>query len=472
VGPADVSNVAMLSAQKAEEGLLLVTGSSDINSSVVNDTIVQTNCFLHVRGNLLGNLTIEPGAKVIVEGSVAGKIINRGGRLAVKHKAACVMTDGPAEAEACGVLMINLTAIASNWGNLAKRTEAECAAVVKGNAYGCGIGPITGALAKTGCKTFFVSNIPEAKLVRAAAPDSTIYVLNGLYCATEPAFAEVDAQPVINSSIELAAWDVFVKSHQWTGGCALNVDTGASRLGLSMEEAAALAPRSHSQGHGITLLMSRLDQADKPAHSQSDRQISLLYDLRRLFGGIPASLANSSGIFLGPKAHFDLVRPGAALYGINPTPDAANPMLPVVELRARIVQVLSLAPGETIVDNLGWTAKRRTRLALVSTGYADGYPRSESTFNNKLQAIVGGRRCPVAGRPSMDLLPIDITDLSDPTAARLGQMVTLIGPEIGIDSQQQLNRTGAKCSAISASASTASTMPSDTNFHASKRVGE
>jgi len=423
----------MFSEQKAEEGLLLVTGSSDIKSSVVNDTIVQKNCLLHVRGNLLGNLTIEPGAKVIVEGSVAGKITNRGGRLVVNHKAACVITDGPAEAEACGVLMINLTAIASNWGNLAKRTEAECAAVVKGNAYGCGIGPITGALAKAGCKTFFVSNIPEAKHVRAVAPNSTIYVLNGLYCGTEPAFAEVNARPVINNSMEMAEWDVFVRSHQWTGGCALNVDTGASRLGLSIEEGAALAPRSHSPDHGITLLMSRLDKTDKRAQSQNDRQISLVHDLRRLFGGIPASLANSSGIFLGPKAHFDLVRAGAALYGINPTPDAVNPMLPVVELRARIVQLLSLAPGETIADNVGWTAKRRTRLALVSTGYVDGYPRSESTFNNKLQAIVGGRRCPVAGGPSMDLLPIDITDLPDPTAARLGQMVTLIGPEVDID---------------------------------------
>ena len=423
----------MFSEQKAEEGLLLVTGSSDINSSVVNDTIVQKNCLLHVRGNLLGNLTIEPGAKVIVEGSVAGKITNRGGRLVVNHKAACVMTDGPAEAEACGVLMINLTAIASNWGNLAKRTEAECAAVVKGNAYGCGIGPITGALAKAGCKTFFVSNIPDAKHVRAVAPNSTIYVLNGLCCGTEPAFAGVNARPVINNSMEMAEWDVFVRSHQWTGGCALNVDTGASRLGLSIEEGAALAPRSHSLDHGITLLMSRLDKADKRAQSQNDRQISLVHDLRRVFGGIPASLANSSGIFFGPKAHFDLVRAGAALYGINPTPDAVNPMLPVVELRARIVQLLSLAPGETIADNVGWTAKRRTRLALVSTGYVDGYPRSESTFNNKPQAIVGGRRCPVAGRPSMDLLPIDITDLPDPTAARLGQMVTLIGPEIDID---------------------------------------
>jgi alanine racemase len=154
---------------------------------------------------------------------------------------------------------------------------------------------------------------------------------------------------------------------------------------------------------------------------------------KRLFAGIPASLADSSGIFFGPKAHFDLVRAGAALYGINPTPDTANPMLPVVELRARIVQVLSLARGETITDNLGWAAKRRTRLGLVSIGYADGYPRSESAFANKMQAIVGGRRCPVVGGPSMDLLPIDITDLSDPTTARVGQMATLIGPEIGID---------------------------------------
>ena len=424
----------MLSTQKAGEGPLLVAGSSDIHSSVVNDTIVRENCFLHVRGNLLGNLTIEPGAKVIVEGSVAGKIINGGGRLVVNHKAACVTTDGPAEAEACGVLMIDLMGISSNWNKLAKRAEAECAAVVKGNAYGCGIEPIVSALAKTGCKTFFVSNIPEAKRVRAVAPEfDHSDVLHGLYYGTEPAFAEVNARPVINSPIEMAEWDAFVRSHQWTGGCALNVDTGASRLGLSMEEAAALAPRSHSLGHGITLLMSRLDKADKPAHSRIDRQIGLVHDLRRLFGGIPASLADLSGIFFGPKAHFDLVRAGAALYGVNPTPGAANPMLPVIELRARIVQVLSLMPGGTIAGNLGWSAKRRTRLALVSTGYADGYPRSEIAFNNKPQGIVGGHRCPVAGRPSMDLLPIDVTDLPDPTAARLGQMVTLIGPEIGID---------------------------------------
>jgi alanine racemase len=434
-GPVPVSNAATLSAQNAVEGLLLVSSALDVNGSVLNDAIVQKNCSLHIRGDLLGSLTIEPGAKVVVEGSVDGKIINKGGRLVVNNRglAACAMLDGPPEAEACGVLKINLTAIASNWDKLAKLTTAECAAVVKANAYGCGIDPIAGALARVGCKTFFVSNLPEAKRVRAATPNSTIYVLNGLYSGTAPFFAEVNARPVINSLIEMAEWDAFVTSRQWAGGCALNVDTGDSRLGLSIEEAAAMAPRVHSLGHGISLLMTHLDNAQKPANPLNDRQISLFRELRRLYSGIPASLANSAGIFLGPKTHFDLVRAGAALYGVNPTPGASNPMLPVMELRARIVQVRSLAPGETITGSVGFTAKRRTRLALVSVGYADGYPRSGSAPDNKLQAIVGGHRCPVAGRPSMDLLPIDVTDLPEPTAARFGEMVTLIGQEISID---------------------------------------
>jgi len=260
-------------------------------------------------------------------------------------------------------------------------------------------------------------------------PDAfAIYVLRGLYSGPRQAFAEVDARPVIYSSIEMAEWDQFARSHRWTGGCALHVDTGESRLGLSMEEAAAFAPSSRD--HGITLLMSRLDNHENPARSSSDHQISLFRELRRLYHGIPASLANSSDIFFVPKAHFDLIRAGAPLYGVNPTPGADNPMLPVIELRARIVQVLSLSRGETIADSAGWVAKRPTRVALVSTGYADGYPRA---FDNRLQAIVGGLRCLVVGQPSMDLLAIDVTDVSDPTAVRPGKMATLVGPEITID---------------------------------------
>ncbi|HEX3502809.1 MAG TPA: alanine racemase [Xanthobacteraceae bacterium] len=425
----------MLAAQKAEDGPLLISSPSDIQGSIVNDTVVQRNCTLHVRGNLLGSLTIEQGASVIVEGSVDGKILNKGGRLVVNNKgiAAYVCREGPDETEACGILKIDLTSLAANWDALVKRCDAECAAVVKGNAYGCGLEPVAGGLARSGCKTFFVSNIPEARRARAVAPNATIYVLNGFYPGSGPAFADINACPVINSSIEMAEWDVFVTSQPWGGGCALNVDTGETRLGLSMEEATAFSSRVQTLNHGINLVISRLDHPEKPNHPLTERQIGRFRDLRRLYDGVPMSLANSSGIFVGSKTHFDLVRVGSALYGVNPTPGQPNPMLSVIELKARIAQVRTLAQGESIADCFGWTARRRTRVALVSAGYADGYPCTAYAGETKLGAIVGGRRCPVVGRPSMDLLPIDVTDLPDPTAARYGEMVTLIGAEVGID---------------------------------------
>jgi alanine racemase len=425
----------MLAAQKAEDGPLLISSPSDIQGSIVNDTIVQRNCTLHVRGSLLGSLTIEQGASVIVEGSVDGKITNKGGRLVVNNKgmAAYVSREGPDEAEASGVLKIDLTSLGANWEMLAKRCDAECAAVVTANAYGCGLEPVAGGLARSGCRTFFVSNIPEARRARAVAPNATIYVLSGFYPGSGPVFADINACPVINSSIEMAEWDVFVASQPWGGGCALNVDTGETKLGLSMEEATAFAPRVQTLDHGINLVMSHLDHPEKPNHQLRDRQIGRFRDLRRLYDGVPASLADSSDIFAGPKIHFDLVRAGPALYGVNPTPGQPNPMLSVIELKARIAQVRTLAPGESIADCFGWTARRRTRLALVSAGYADGYPRTANTGDGKLAAIVGGRRCPVVGRPSMDFLAVDVTDLPDPTAARYGEMVTLVGQHVGID---------------------------------------
>jgi alanine racemase len=413
----------------------LVSSSSDIHGSVLNDTIVQRNCTLHVRGNLLGSLTIEQGANVVVEGSVDGKIVNNGGRLLVNNKglAARVTLDGPPEAEAGGILKVNLTNIAANFETLRKRTEAECAAVVKANACGCGIGPVAAALVKSRCRTFFVSNLAEARSVRAAAPDAIIYVLNGFYCGTGPAFADINARPVINNSVELAEWDVFVASSGWAGGFALNVDAGDSSLGLSMEEAAAFAPRVHSLDHCISLLMGHLDYADTSRHALDDRQLGLFRDLRRLYDGVPASLADSFGILFGAKAHFDLVRAGGALYGLNPLPGAANPMLPVVDLRARIVQVRNLAAGKTIAEGSGLTAKRAMRLAMVSIGYADGYPHAANGTHGKLQALVGGHRCTIAAPPSTDLLAIDVTHLPDKSAARPGEMVTLIGAEISVD---------------------------------------
>jgi alanine racemase len=419
----------------SESGPLLISSSSEIHGSVRSDTIVQRNCTLHVRGNLLGSLTIEPGASVVVDGSVDGRIINKGGRLLVHNKglAACVTVEGPVEAEACGTLKINLTNLAANYERLAKRTEAECAAVVRADAYGCGIGPIAGALWKSGCNTFFVSNLAEAKSVRAVAPQAAIYVLNGFCSGAGAAFADINARPVINSAIELAEWDVFVGAQAWEGGCALNVDTSNSGLGLSLEEATAFAPRVQSLNHGVALLLSRLNHAAAPDDPRNERQLETFRELRRLYRGIPASLADSSGIFLGSKAHFDLVRAGSALYGINPTPRTANPMLPVIELSARIVQVRELsAPASDNGARAKNGVKRRTRLALVSLGHADGYPRPAGDSATPLQVVIGGRRCRVAAAPSIDLLPIDVTDL-DRSVARFGAMVTLIGDGFAID---------------------------------------
>ncbi|HET9716615.1 MAG TPA: alanine racemase [Pseudolabrys sp.] len=344
-------------------------------------------------------------------------------------------TSGAKEAEAGGILTINLSAIVANWEALGRHAmPAECAAVVKADGYGCGLEPVSQSLARVGCKTFFVADLSEALRLRAAVPEATIYVLSGVLPGTAPAFADINAQPVIGSLVELAEWDAFCSVNQWRGGAALHVDTGMNRLGLSIDEAAALAPRIRTENHGISLLMSHLACAEIPAHPLNHRQIQLFREVRLLYRGIPGSLANSSGIFLGDSAHCDMVRPGAALFGINPTPGRPNPMQPVIELLARVVQVREVAKGDTVGYDATWTAKHATRIAVVAVGYADGYPRAASASDAApgADAIIGGVRCPLAGRVSMDLLAIDITALPDGAVHR-GDLITLIGGNLTVD---------------------------------------
>jgi alanine racemase len=342
---------------------------------------------------------------------------------------------GPPAAEAGGTLTIDLAAIEDNWRTLQRRAmPSECAAVIKADAYGCGIAKVARHLALAGCRTFFVAELAEARAVREVTNEPAIYVLNGLMPGTAAAYAELHARPVIGSLVELAEWDAFCSTHQWHGGAALHVDTGMNRLGISANEAAALAPRIRAENHGITLLMSHLACAETPAHPLNDRQIRLFREVRLLYRGIPSSLANSSGIFLGNAAHCDVVRPGVALYGVNPTPGRSNPMRAAIRLEARIVHVRNVAKGETVGYGAAWTARHAARIAVVAVGYADGYLRAASASNEApgADAIVAGKRCPLAGRISMDLLAIDISALPD-KAARRGDMVTLIGDEITVD---------------------------------------
>jgi alanine racemase len=342
---------------------------------------------------------------------------------------------GPSAADAGGILTISLPAIAANWTELGRRAmPSECAAVIKADGYGCGLEPVARALVRAGCKTFFVADLGEARRLRGVAKEAAIYVLNGLLPGTASAYADINVRPVIGSLVELAEWDAFSATNQWHGGAALHVDTGMNRLGISADEAAALAPRIRAENHGITLLMSHLVCAEQPEHPLNEKQIQLFRDVRLLYRGIPGSLANSSGIFLGSAAHCDVVRPGAALFGVNPTPGRNNPMRAAIELHAHVVQVRTVPKGETIGYNATWTAKHATRVAIVAVGYADGYPRAASATDAApgAEAIVAGTRCQLAGRVSMDLLAIDITALPDHTVRR-GDLVTLIGGGIGVD---------------------------------------
>src|SRR6478735_639270 len=334
-----------------------------------------------------------------------------------------------------GVLTVDLDAIIANWRKLEKTAvPAECSAVIKADAYGCGAAQVSRALSKAGCKTFFVATIEEARTVREAVPEAAIYVLGGYFQNTGEHYARINCRPVIGDLNELAEWDVFCRRTGWTGGAAVHIDTGMNRLGLTLADAQAIIPRINAGDHGITLVMSHLVSAEQLNSPVNAKQLATFRSIASEFSGVPAALANSSGIFLGAPFQFDLVRPGAALYGVNPTPEADNPMQPVVDLKARIVQTRNVERGETVGYGGTWTARRPTKLAIIAVGYADGYFRAASSNDGTrgAEVVVAGKRCPVAGRVSMDLIAIDITDLP-PNAARRGHMVTLLGEGITVD---------------------------------------
>jgi alanine racemase len=237
----------------------------------------------------------------------------------------------------------------------------------------------------------------------------------------------------------MAEWAAFCRTAAKPLPAAIHVDTGMNRLGFPVPEGLALAGDARLKDFETALLMSHFVSAEEPDNPINARQIEAFVALRQALPGIRASLSNSSGIFLRNQPHFDLVRPGYALYGGNPTPDRQNPMQPVVRLEGRIVQIRSLQAGDTTGYNAQWTAPAPRRVATIAVGYADGYPRAASGTDAKLQsgapggeAIVAGQRCPFAGRVSMDLIIVDITEVPE-GAVKRGDPVTLIGDSLHVD---------------------------------------
>lgn len=344
--------------------------------------------------------------------------------------------DTPENAGHGALLTIDLGALVANWRLLKQRAGTEAGAVVKANAYGIGIEPAVTALAKAGCRTFFVAHLSEAVRARTVAPEVTIYVLNGLAPETGGTYAEHDLSPVLGSHEELLEWAGFRQSGARVRPAALHVDTAMNRLGLWPGEGLDLAREKSGviAAAGIGLVMSHFaasEVIDDPANA---RQVSAFAEITAAFPGVPASLLNSSGHFLPGCPSYQLTRPGYALYGGNPTPGQPNPMKPVVGLEAQIIQLREVEAGTQVGYNGTWTAKGRRKLATICLGYADGYPRNASWTDRSQggSALVGGVRCPFVGTVSMDLIIIDVSD-APAEAARRGAPVTLIGGELDLE---------------------------------------
>jgi alanine racemase len=326
-------------------------------------------------------------------------------------------------------LTVDLGAIRANFRLLRRRLGVTaCAAVVKADAYGLGAAAVAPALAAEGCRQFFVAHLDEALALRPLLPEAQIFVLNGLPAGAEADCARHRVTPVLNSLAQLGAWAAHGRRLGRALPAAVQVDSGMSRLGLSEAEVDALAesPR-RLEGIGLRLVMSHLACAERQDHPMNREQLCRFEAARARLPEAPASLANSSGIFLGPDFHFGLARPGAAIYGLSPVAGEANPMRPVVRLHGRIVQVREIAAGAAVGYGASWRAAGPRRIATVAVGYADGYLRS---LGNSATAFAGDTPVPLVGIVSMDTATFDVTDAP---AAVEGGCLELIGPRNPVD---------------------------------------
>jgi alanine racemase len=322
-------------------------------------------------------------------------------------------------------LTIDLLAVVENYRRIAAQVKtAEVAAVVKADGYGLGAKPIAMALAAAGCKTFFVAHAEEGAELRAAIAAEKIYVLHGYTPAHKITFAEHKLSPVLSSIGQLSDW---LKSGL-RADCALHLDTGMSRLGLSEADLKTV--------EGAVLpafVMSHLASADDPEHEKNADQLSRFKTLVRRFPNVPLSLAASGGCFLSADCAFDLVRPGIALYGGNPRKSGENPMRGTVTLTAPLLQVRSIDRGDTVGYGATYSASGPRRLGIAAIGYADGLLR---TLSNRGFGVIAGVKCPIVGRVSMDLVTLDVTGVPE-REAHAGATVEFIGPLQTVDELAQ-----------------------------------
>jgi alanine racemase len=349
---------------------------------------------------------------------------------------AAPLTSRP-EDRAGNILTVDLAALAENWRVLKRRADSRCdvGAVVKADAYGLGLEPVAQTLRAAGCTTFYVAHLDEGLALRpVVGPGPRIVVMHGPNRGTERDFAAHRLVPALSTPGQIAAWRAFAIANDVLMESLIQIDTGMNRLGLTAAEFAA--HMDNPDGFlGLTplALMSHLACAEILEHPlnkvQQERFASALSTFRLKFADAKGSLVNSAGVFLGKAFHYDFARPGVALYGVNPTPAAANPMIPVVRLQAKILQVRRVDAASPVGYGATFQAPDGAKLATVSMGYADGLLRS---WGNGGHAFIDDLRVPVAGRVSMDLTTFDVSNVPD-SALIPGAMIDIIGSRQSVD---------------------------------------
>ena len=335
------------------------------------------------------------------------------------------------------ILNIDLGALASNYHLLQQRAPgARVGAVVKANAYGLGVEAVAACLYGRGCRDFFVSSTEEGVALRPLVPSAQIFVLQGVEPGDEGLCEAFTLTPVLISASMAKRYLSLGPATDY----ALKVNTGMNRLGLEPEQLLALVPELPAAG--CRLLMSHLACADEPEHGLNQKQLQQFQYLaevaRKALPQVQLSLANSAGVFLGAAYHFDLLRPGAALYGINPGNVASNLLAPVAQLLLQVIQTRTLAAGECVGYGATFQALKETPVVMVSGGYADGLMRA---LGQKGCAWFMGQRLPLIGRVSMDSLVFDVSALPADLRPSEGDRLEFFGPHIGIDEQAQVAGT-------------------------------
>lgn len=340
-----------------------------------------------------------------------------------------------AKQRAGGWLRIDLDALKENYTLLTQKVGSAVAvgAAVKADAYGLGVARVAPALYRAGCRRFFVATVDEGLNLRPLLPDdAAICILNGPPVATERVLAASGLTPVLNSLDQARRWAALSQETGCKRPCLLQLDSGMSRFGLSGEDLDVFCAENLPDRLDITYVMSHLACADDATSPRNEGQRLRFEALRQKLPALPVSLAASSGIFLGDAYHFDLVRPGYALYGGNPNPSLPNPMHPVVTMLGGLVQDRWIAPDTAVGYSARFVATQKTRIATLSVGYADGFHRRAGGFTSAVLPARPDISFPVVGRISMDCMALDVTALGEMDLPP-GTGFELIGPHRPLD---------------------------------------